>query len=338
MDNLSEKGLLLKKTRESRGISLDSVHEHTKIPLDSLRAIEEGYTIRTMSPFYQKGFLKIYAQFLDYDVKEFLGDFRPKEVASNTSPSEYPAFPRKNIATLQENNVDEPVVQKQKPLNTLSDRLQSGSPNNFSNISKELNRFQWSSVSKYLTPERLALAFKILGLAVAVFFFFKMVGCVAQKFSSKDKKSIQSKVSAAHQTGKSKKEKSTKEPSRVTPIHVEERRIISPVEEERIETAVVITPQESVQSVDAQPSVTLSLRAKRNSWLEVKIDGATVFSAVLKRGASETWSAHSEIEVSGKNLNQLEFEVNGKMIGVLGRGESHAKAVVINKNGLSLKK
>ena len=54
MDNLHEKGSLLKKVREAKGISLEVVHEHTKIPLDALRALEEGYTIRTLSPFYQK--------------------------------------------------------------------------------------------------------------------------------------------------------------------------------------------------------------------------------------------------------------------------------------------
>ena len=35
-------GAILKKARESQGLSLEIVHEATKIPMDALRAIEEG--------------------------------------------------------------------------------------------------------------------------------------------------------------------------------------------------------------------------------------------------------------------------------------------------------
>ena len=70
------KGSLLKKERESKNISLDTVQEATKIPLDVLKAIEEGYTIRTLSLFYLKGFVKMYAQYLGVDPDKILKDFR----------------------------------------------------------------------------------------------------------------------------------------------------------------------------------------------------------------------------------------------------------------------
>ena len=35
-----QKGQVLKQAREQKGISLDSIHEATKIPLDALKAIE----------------------------------------------------------------------------------------------------------------------------------------------------------------------------------------------------------------------------------------------------------------------------------------------------------
>src|SRR3989338_3955267 len=80
MDNRAQKGLLLKQVRESKGISLGAVHEATKIPLDSLRAIEEGYKVRTLSPFYLKGFLKMYASYLEVDIKEVVDDYRPEKL------------------------------------------------------------------------------------------------------------------------------------------------------------------------------------------------------------------------------------------------------------------
>ena len=68
----TSKGQFLKSVRESKGIALRTVHDATKIPLDALKAIEEGYTIRSLSSFYLRGFLKIYAQYLDININEIL--------------------------------------------------------------------------------------------------------------------------------------------------------------------------------------------------------------------------------------------------------------------------
>ena len=51
MDKRVQKGQVLKQAREAKGISLVAVHEATKIPLDALKAIEEGYTIRPLTSF-----------------------------------------------------------------------------------------------------------------------------------------------------------------------------------------------------------------------------------------------------------------------------------------------
>ena len=72
-------GTLLKSTREARGISLRVVHEATKIPMDVLRAIEEGYTVRTLTPFYFKGFIKMYAGYLKINVQDIPIEERKQE-------------------------------------------------------------------------------------------------------------------------------------------------------------------------------------------------------------------------------------------------------------------
>ena len=69
-DSNSSKPSILKNTREAKGLTLEIVHEATKIPMDALRAIEEGYSVRILSPFYYRGFIKIYAEFLGLDVGE----------------------------------------------------------------------------------------------------------------------------------------------------------------------------------------------------------------------------------------------------------------------------
>ena len=72
-------GTLLKSTREARGISLRVVHEATKIPMDVLRAIEEGYTVRTLAPFYLQGFIKMYAEYLKINVRDIHIEERKQE-------------------------------------------------------------------------------------------------------------------------------------------------------------------------------------------------------------------------------------------------------------------
>src|SRR3989338_3787676 len=78
--NKTKHGQLLKQTRESKNISLETVQEATKIPLDALRAIEEGYTVRTLSTFYYWGFVKIYAKFLGIDVREVIENYQPEKL------------------------------------------------------------------------------------------------------------------------------------------------------------------------------------------------------------------------------------------------------------------
>lgn len=76
--NSNPSGVLLKEARQSQGLALESVHEATKIPMDVLRAIEEGYTVRTLSPFYLKGFIKMYAQYLNVTLAPMADSFRPE--------------------------------------------------------------------------------------------------------------------------------------------------------------------------------------------------------------------------------------------------------------------
>src|SRR6267154_120419 len=86
---------ILKNTREAKGLTLEIVHEATKIPMDALRAIEEGYSVRILSPFYYRGFIKIYAEFLGLDVREMYTQYGldqpPVKPASSASVAAKPS-------------------------------------------------------------------------------------------------------------------------------------------------------------------------------------------------------------------------------------------------------
>ncbi|MFN0065960.1 MAG: helix-turn-helix domain-containing protein [Chlamydiales bacterium] len=68
-------GELLKKRRESRGISLKEVENATSIRHNYLEDIEKGHFGKLISPVYAQGFIKKYAAFLELDGEKLLGEY-----------------------------------------------------------------------------------------------------------------------------------------------------------------------------------------------------------------------------------------------------------------------
>ncbi len=274
-DSNKDKSSILKATREAKGLTLSLVHEATKIPMDALRAIEEGYSVRILSPFYYRGFIKIYAEFLGLDVaqmyKEYGLDQSPKPTSSAT------------VAVKSNRKV---VPAAPAAPNVFLEQLQDG-------------------LAALFQPKRLKILFKILGFLALFFLLFKMGGCIASHWHKKV-----------------------------------EKKTVSTHEEQEVRT-VPVAPKVKHEVVTAQSEnnkVEVAVRATRNTWIQVKTDGRVVFQMTLTKGSMETWSADDRIELSGRNIEQLDMEVNGKHIGSLGGGERRIKKVLITQEGLTVKK
>ncbi|MBF0485776.1 MAG: DUF4115 domain-containing protein, partial [Candidatus Omnitrophica bacterium] len=97
-------------------------------------------------------------------------------------------------------------------------------------------------------------------------------------------------------------------------------------------------PEPKTIKAAAVKNVTAVVRAHSNSWLNVKIDGKTIFQGILKKGNFATWNAVKSVEISGKDIDELEFEVNGKSIGKLSRHDMKARKVRITPEGLTVEK
>ncbi len=288
---------------------MDTVHEATKIPMDALKAIEEGYTVRRISSFYLKGFMKMYAQYLSVNVKDISPDTDLK-------------------------------------------KRQSVRP--AASSAQEFDLEQW--MSKTFTRRRKQQIAIVIGALLCFFILFKIItffthngpGPAKVKKVKADTKAVQARDVKAKDV-KVKDVKAEKEDV----IALENIRIgeISkagkpPAKAQGTSEAVQETPSKTVAAVpqpaaathEAQKKITLTARAKKDSWLRVKSDGTVVFQSTLSRGAVETWLAHERIEISGKNINQLEFELNGKLVGALARRDYGAKKVIVTKDGLSVGK
>jgi len=73
--NMKELGELLRSEREKKGLSLDEVHESTKISKSALRSLESGLAEDLPHPVYTKGFIKNYAELLGLDGDELAAEF-----------------------------------------------------------------------------------------------------------------------------------------------------------------------------------------------------------------------------------------------------------------------
>jgi len=273
----SQKSSILKDTRESKGLTLEIVHEATKIPMDALKAIEEGYSSRILSPFYYRGFIKIYAEFLGLDVAEMYKEYG---IGQASKPATAP------VTNTQRRS--KPKIEPAGP-NILLEQLQEG----FAFIFK---------------PKTLAVIGKVIGFVLVILALIKMSGCIASHWHKK---------SPTHHQTMSAQEERTQPIAEAPVASVHHQSVAAPSENNKVEVAV---------------------RAVKDTWIRVKTDDKVVFESTLSKGSMDNWSADTSIELAGRNIDQLDMEVNGKHVGMLGGGERRIKKVLITQEGLTVKK
>ncbi len=269
----SQHNSVLKDAREAKGLTLEIVHESTKIPMDALKAIEQGYSTRILTPFYYKGFIKIYAEFLGLNVEEVLKEYHLDQKAA---PKVVAAPVKKQVKI----NKPHQVIEK-------SQHVMTG-------LNNRKNRNLFSRV--------------LLVVAAVVFVVIMIKFIIPHIKFPKFKKEQRVQVPVIEKETKDIKENKDKLPFKL--IRAESNNL----------------------------KVGLSVRAVKDSWIQVKVDGKVVYAMTVSKGTMENWTAYNQIELSGRNINELDLEVNGKHLGSLGSSERGAKKAVITRQGLTVKK
>jgi cytoskeletal protein RodZ len=313
---------VLKATREQKGISLEMVHEATKIPLDALKAIEQGYSVHRLPPFYYRGFIRIYSKYLELEEAKVLESY-----GIHDAPKPQPLVVRE--AKLKPRTTPQAIPEDNFVKDTLKPLLK-----------------------RNLTGPRLRQAGKFLALLVCLFLAFKIVGCMVHNAKAPKPPKVQKAdlkpvvPSSMVKPLAKEKEKSRSKKEETPAIKIDHPIVAAPAVSEVTQVKaqepkpVPAKTESKSESKSEKKSrrIELTVRATKSGWLQVKTDGQIVFQSMLKKGAAETWSASDEIELSGKNINLLEFELNGKLLGALGPTDRGAKRVVFTKDGLSVKK
>ncbi len=93
-----------------------------------------------------------------------------------------------------------------------------------------------------------------------------------------------------------------------------------------------IEEEKSSLLVPKDKPLILTIRAKRDSWMQVKSDGRIIFEDVLSKGKEEKWIAKEKIELWVGNAEGLNLILNGKELGSPGKGV--IKGILITREGM----
>ncbi|MCX5680719.1 MAG: DUF4115 domain-containing protein [Candidatus Omnitrophica bacterium] len=265
MADRTQKGHILKKAREAKGITLEAVQDATKIPLDSLKAIEEGYRVRTLTDFYYRAFVKLYAKYLGVEVGSIIEGYKEEKVPQPTK------------------------------------------------FHKGKNFFREKDAPPFLKKQVIKNILKGLFVFIVLILCLRTVSCWF----------------------KSRPANPFKVPAKVQKKEVKKIVTVKPVDEKK---SLNSQSESSVPSSIKRKSkkINLTIRTKRITWVSVRVDGVDRLRSTLAKGMVESWSASESIEISGKNLTDLEFELNGQPTNPSGKTHRSIKKIIITQGGFEV--
>lgn len=290
----------LKKIRLEKGLSLEEVHKRTKVHINVLRAIEDDSFVN-LNPVYVKGFLKIYCQFLGEDPAEYISDYRQ---------------PRQRVLVTGE----QPAQVRQLRQPAASGQPAAGMPAG----GPAVRRFTLPQIPLPSPRVLRALAAALVAL-VAVVLVVRLVSAGVRALKASNRK--QPRPAASSVTKKPAVKPAAALPATSVPAAA------APA------AAVPAAAPAAVKAPSSDTAVVrLGIRAKEDCWLQVRVDGKTVFQGVLNRGRLEGWQASGRIELTLGDAGKVDVEVNGSRIPALGRKGQSVKNILITRDGLKVGK
>ena len=119
----------------------------------------------------------------------------------------------------------------------------------------------------------------------------------------------------------------------------QQKKAAAPVQKDKAIKQVVQSQNIPISSnKDEQTGIRLGIHAKDDCWVQVKVDGKTIFQSVLFRGRTENWTARDKIDLWLGSAGGVDLEVNGSRIPSLGRKGQVLKNIVISNDGLKVGK
>lgn len=289
-------GDLLRKTREQKNLSIDDIEKGTNIRKLYIKSIEDGDYDKLPGEVFLKGFIKTYGRFLGLDGPKLIEQYKAEKNSSISNP---PISSEAKTETTK--TPTEPVASTDNTTTTPDNTQQKSNEKPNKPVTK--NEKPSKPVTKNEKPNK-----PVTKSVPNIDDFNDSKQYLETKNSGKTKKNIIIIASiiiviVAGAIAFLSSQGSNDEPATTN-------------NQPKTEQA---QPQQ--QNTPAPASVSgseVSAVFSQDCWTEVKVDGNTVLSEIVKAGSTLNWKGNNQIEITVGNAGAVDVTFNGQVQGKMG--------------------
>ncbi|MDM5235436.1 helix-turn-helix domain-containing protein [Bacillus cereus] len=304
---MTELGQKLKEVREAKGLSIDQLHEITKIQKRHLIAIEEGNYDVLPGAFYARAFIKQYADAIGLNGEELLVEYQ----------STIPQSEKREVPQVSTGQKTQETMQKSSSW-PIADHM-----------------------------PKMLIALLVIAFGVVVWFVFQaLTGKDDEKVPSAQSEKIEVKKAENSPLDTKKEEAKAEEPKKEEPKKEEpkkeepkkEEQPAQPTGQQEIKV-VGTTGKESTLEIHNNKTLELEITTKGASYVGIKNEaGNDIFSGTIEEGQTQKYdlSTAKEVNLNIGSAPNVEFKLNGQVVSFpLNPEENYHQKFLIKNLGIN---
>lgn len=295
---LTELGQKLKEAREAKGLSIDQLHEVTKIQKRYLVTIEEGDYSILPGAFYVRAFIKQYAEAVGLNGEELLVEYQ----------SVIPQSESHDVPQVSKSQKTQETMQKAASL-PIADHM-----------------------------PKILIVLLVIAFGVAVWFVFQwLTGKDEGQEKQTKSEQIEVQKAKDSPLDAKKDEVKAEEPKKEEPKKEEPPVQQPPAGQEELKL-VGTSGKVSTYEVHNNKELQLEIIAKGTSYVDIKNEGGKgIYNGTLEAGQTvpQNLTAEKEVRLNIGNTPNIEIKVNGKVVdyGISTEEAMHQRLVIKNLGG-----
>ncbi|HDR4558617.1 DUF4115 domain-containing protein [Bacillus cereus] len=277
---MTELGQKLKEAREAKGLSIDQLHEITKIQKRHLVAIEEGNYDVLPGAFYARAFIKQYADAVGLNGEELLVEYQ----------STIPQSEKREVPQVSTGQKTQETMQKSSSW-PIADHM-----------------------------PKILVALLVIACGVVIWFVFQaLTGKNDEKVPSAQSEKIEVKKAENSPLDTKKEEAKAEEPKKEEPKKEEPKKEEQPAQPTGQQEVKVVGTSGNVSTLEIHNNKTLELEiiTKDASYVGIKNEaGNDIFSGIIQAGQTQKYdlSTAKEVNLNIGSAPNVEFKLNGQVV------------------------
>ncbi|PEC85917.1 helix-turn-helix domain-containing protein [Bacillus cereus] len=277
---MTELGQKLKEARGTKDLSIDQLHEITKIQKRHLVAIEEGNYDVLPGAFYARAFIKQYADAVGLNGEELLVEYQ----------STIPQSEKRDVPQVSTGQKTQETMQKSSSW-PIADHM-----------------------------PKILVALLVIAVGVVIWFVFQaLTGKDDEKVPNAQSEKIEVKKAENSPLDTKKDEAKAEEPKKEEPKKEEPKKEEQPAQPTGQQEVKVVGTTGKVSTLEIHNNKTLELEisAKGTSYVDVKDDaGNEILNATVQDGQTEKrdLSTTKEVRLNIGNATNVEVKLNGQVV------------------------